>query len=466
MGRSAWRRTAAIGTAVGDGSGTFRVSAGPRREQRIGRRVDRASSTTRRTDDDGDVTILGAFGGTRRRTSRRPRSGVRGGVRDRHQVHRGPDFTTTIKTRVGVRRQPRHRPLPAARRHLLELAADGNDPADRHLPRLRHARRHAGPGLPRRRPGSTAASTAPRCGWRSRASSGTRRRPGTAGRLPRELATLQELIDFAAADQPTRASTPWCMAWESDQATGWVGTDWIEQYDARRSTAQTSTTTGPSHEIPFDDPQIVEGLRRVRQDRQDRRRGARRHEGHPQHPVRRGRWSPPFANAGRAAAGAAGQLRDRRSSPRRSRHDLDNEVGVFTFPRYERRLRRRRRSLVVATSPRCSTATTRTPSKVMEFLTSDQFGAEWAAGRRLAVAAHAPSTRATTPTRRTKDIAEHGLPGLGRSALRRLGPDAEGGRLGHLLDRDGRVDRRQEHRRRPRPTSRPAGLPRSERMTP
>ena len=46
------------------------------------------------------------------------------------------------------------------------------------------------------------------------------------------------------------------MAWNADQATGWVGTDWIEQF--------VLSTVGPdvynqwtSHEIPFDDPQIV-----------------------------------------------------------------------------------------------------------------------------------------------------------------------------------------------------------------
>ncbi|MGI8645051.1 MAG: ABC transporter substrate-binding protein, partial [Nocardioides sp.] len=70
-----------------------------------------------------------------------------------------------------------------------------------------------------------------------------------------EPATIQELGDIAeqiAAD----GTTPWCMGWESDQATGWVGTDWLEEMVLR--------VNGPevydqwvSHEIPFNDPQIV-----------------------------------------------------------------------------------------------------------------------------------------------------------------------------------------------------------------
>jgi alpha-glucoside transport system substrate-binding protein len=49
------------------------------------------------------------------------------------------------------------------------------------------------------------------------------------------------------------------MGWFSDQATGWVGTDWIEEYVLRMH--------GPdvydqwtSHEIPFDDPKIIESF--------------------------------------------------------------------------------------------------------------------------------------------------------------------------------------------------------------
>ena len=64
----------------------------------------------------------------------------------------------------------------------------------------------------------------------------------------------------ARPGSPTRSrpsgTAPWCMGWESDQATGWVGTDWIEEYVLRMY--------GPdvydqwvAHEIPFNDERIV-----------------------------------------------------------------------------------------------------------------------------------------------------------------------------------------------------------------
>ena len=72
------------------------------------------------------------------------------------------------------------------------------------------------------------------------------------------MASYQDLLTLSQqiADSGT---PPWCMGWESDQATGWVGTDWLEEMVLRIG--------GPDvydqwvkHEIPFDDPTIVEAL--------------------------------------------------------------------------------------------------------------------------------------------------------------------------------------------------------------
>ncbi|MBG6178994.1 ABC transporter substrate-binding protein [Arthrobacter sp. CAN_A1] len=68
-----------------------------------------------------------------------------------------------------------------------------------------------------------------------------------------EMATLTEEI---AAEG---TMMPWCAGFESGEATGWPGTDWVEDYVLRQS--------GPevydqwiNHEIPFNDPQIAEAF--------------------------------------------------------------------------------------------------------------------------------------------------------------------------------------------------------------
>jgi alpha-glucoside transport system substrate-binding protein len=50
--------------------------------------------------------------------------------------------------------------------------------------------------------------------------------------------------------------TPWCMGFESGGATGWPGTDWIEDIVVRQSGAEVYEQWY-NHEIPFNDPAIV-----------------------------------------------------------------------------------------------------------------------------------------------------------------------------------------------------------------
>ena len=63
--------------------------------------------------------------------------------------------------------------------------------------------------------------------------------------------------ELAALEQQIKddGGTPWCMGMEAGDATGWVGTDWIEEYMLR--------VNGPevydqwvNHEIPFDAPEV------------------------------------------------------------------------------------------------------------------------------------------------------------------------------------------------------------------
>ncbi|MET0726414.1 MAG: ABC transporter substrate-binding protein [Leifsonia sp.] len=72
--------------------------------------------------------------------------------------------------------------------------------------------------------------------------------------VPTTLDELASLTEDIAADGTMK---PWCAGFASGEATGWPGTDWIEDYVLRMH--------GPdvydqwvSHEIPFNDPKIVE----------------------------------------------------------------------------------------------------------------------------------------------------------------------------------------------------------------
>jgi alpha-glucoside transport system substrate-binding protein len=68
--------------------------------------------------------------------------------------------------------------------------------------------------------------------------------------------TQEDFIDLAA-QMAEDGETPFCLGLGSDDATGWPGTDWIEDYMLRLQ--------GPdvydewfNHDIPFDDPQVLE----------------------------------------------------------------------------------------------------------------------------------------------------------------------------------------------------------------
>ncbi len=70
--------------------------------------------------------------------------------------------------------------------------------------------------------------------------------------VPETYEDLQALEEQIRAD----GNVPWCLGMESGGATGWVATDWIEEFMLR--------VNGPevydqwvNHEIPFDDPQVV-----------------------------------------------------------------------------------------------------------------------------------------------------------------------------------------------------------------
>ena len=76
--------------------------------------------------------------------------------------------------------------------------------------------------------------------------------------IPTTWDEMMELTDTIAA----AGITPWCAGIASGDATGWPMTDWLEDTILR--------TAGPefydqwrNHEVPFDDPQVVEALDQV-----------------------------------------------------------------------------------------------------------------------------------------------------------------------------------------------------------
>ena len=131
---------------------------------------------------------------------------------------------------------------------------------------------------------------------------------------------------------------------------------------AHASTVPTSTTSGPSHEIPFDDPQIVKAFdefgKIAKTDGEVLRRRARP-SSTPRSPRR---WSRRSRNPPECMLERQGNFEisflpaDDPGRPRQRGRRLP-------VPAARGAARRRRRSSVAATSPRCSTATTRTPSR-------------------------------------------------------------------------------------------------------
>jgi len=70
--------------------------------------------------------------------------------------------------------------------------------------------------------------------------------------IPKTLDELTTLSETIAAD----GAKPWCVGLESGEATGWPGTDWVEDYMLRLNGAD-AYDQWVTHEIPFNDPQVA-----------------------------------------------------------------------------------------------------------------------------------------------------------------------------------------------------------------
>ncbi|CAN5349169.1 ABC transporter substrate-binding protein [soil metagenome] len=67
--------------------------------------------------------------------------------------------------------------------------------------------------------------------------------------------TYDELLSLTATIQQKTKKAPWCVGFGSDAATGWPGTDWVEDLVLRQAGADTYDKW-VNHKIPFTDPKI------------------------------------------------------------------------------------------------------------------------------------------------------------------------------------------------------------------
>jgi alpha-glucoside transport system substrate-binding protein len=74
--------------------------------------------------------------------------------------------------------------------------------------------------------------------------------------------TWDELLALTATIQETTGAAPWCAGFGSDAATGWPGTDWVEDLVLRQAGPETYDQW-VSHEIPFTDPAIADAFNSV-----------------------------------------------------------------------------------------------------------------------------------------------------------------------------------------------------------
>jgi alpha-glucoside transport system substrate-binding protein len=73
--------------------------------------------------------------------------------------------------------------------------------------------------------------------------------------IPTTWADLLKLSDTIAAT----GIKPWCAGFESGTATGWPGTDWIEDFMLRTGTPE-NYDKWVNHKIPFNDPSVVKAF--------------------------------------------------------------------------------------------------------------------------------------------------------------------------------------------------------------
>lgn len=188
-----------------------------------------------------------------------------------------------------------------------------------------------------------------------------------------EPATIQDLAKETDAIKAS-GTAPWCMGWGSDAATGWVGTDWIEEFVLRVS--------GPdvydqwvSHKIPFNDPQIIKAFAefgKLAKTEGNVFGGAKNiintKFGDAMTPAFQ---TPPKCYLMRQGNFASGFL------PEDVQQNLDSRVGIFVFPPLEGGYGGQP---ILGGGDLAALFNGNDPDsiEVLKFITSDKFGGAWA----------------------------------------------------------------------------------------
>ena len=212
--------------------------------------------------------------------------------------------------------------------------------------------------------------------------------------------TLDELFALADKIKADGIDTPWCMAWNADQATGWVGTDWIEQFVLSVNGAEVYNQWA-SHEIPFDDPKIVKAFDEFAKVAKE---GDNVYGGVKTVVETQVAESmvPAFRNPPECMLERQGNF-EISFLPAKIQADLDNQVGVFPFPNAN--TGENPPILGGGDLAALFNGNDEEAVEVMRFLSSDEFGVEWAqAGGYLSP--HRTFDVSNYPNQTTKDIAK------------------------------------------------------------
>ena len=326
-------------------------------------------------DGDGFVTILGAFGGEEAELFRESMREFEEETGITIEYTGDQDFTNTIRLRTSSGQAPDIAifPQPGG---LLELSAQGYiQPIDSYLD-YDAIDRTLIPGflesvrLNGRVYGAPMRMAVKSLVWYPLEAY----EAGGYDADPADLDELAEVADAIRAD----GITPWCMGWESGQGTGWVGTDWIEEFMLR--------LWGPdvydqwvANDIPFNDERVIAAFDKLGEmlDTEGNVRGGRS-----------GVIATPFADAMLPAwDDPPGCMLERQGNfvtgvfPERILSDLDNQVGLFVFPRGGADAEYAGQP-ILGGGDLAALMNGNDPDAiaVMEFMTSDEFGGPWAAG--------------------------------------------------------------------------------------
>lgn len=190
---------------------------------------------------------------------------------------------------------------------------------------------------------------------------------------PTTQTELLALTDQIKAD----GVAPWCIGIESGTATGWVATDWLEEYVLRIGGAEFYQKWA-RHEVPFNDPIVVQAAE------------AFADIAFPEGNVFGGRssiTSSGFGTAGNPMFSDPAQCYMHRQGnfitsgdfyPAEVTADLDNRVSVFQLPPVEDGAATGKSVLLGGDWATLFSPDNTEAVQVMEFLASDQFGGPWA----------------------------------------------------------------------------------------